>query len=138
MKKVTKYECSECKALFNTEQECLEHENRHERIKEANAMLEKGYKLQDIQEKCNVWTELPKYLKDVNKDNCFIIPQWQLCSKAAYKIEHIYFNGNVKVTGCGSWEGYYTKECRITSDNLEDPRPSNELFVDERYINREG
>ena len=37
---------------------------------------------------------------------------------------------------CGSWSGYYGENMRLTSDNLIDPRPKEELFVDKRYDER--
>lgn len=54
MEKVIKYRCDWCGKLLDSEEECLSHENLHERIEEANKMLREGYTLQSINEKCNV------------------------------------------------------------------------------------
>lgn len=136
MEKVIKYKCAYCGNLLGTEEECIKHEDRHKRIEKANEMLEAGFTLKEIQNACNIWRLLPEYLENVNKDNCFIISYWQGCNKAAYKIDTIYFNGNVRVWGCGSWNGYYGNECYITSNVLKNPRPKDELFIDPRYEKR--
>lgn len=40
---------------------------------------------------------------------------------------------DVNVRGCGSWNGYYGDYVSITSRDLKNPRPKEELFVDKRY-----
>lgn len=32
--------------------------------------------------------------------------------------------------GCGSWQGYFGNYFYIDDDNLKNPRPKEELFVD--------
>lgn len=133
IEKVIKYKCSECGDFFNTEEECLEHEDRHKRIDKANEMLEAGYTLQEIQNTCNIWYSVPEHLREVNKDNCFTIPYWQCCNKPAYRIGYIYMDGKVRVWGCGSWNGYYGDAVRLSSSDLRNVHPKEELFIDGRY-----
>lgn len=99
-------------------------------------MLDKGYTLQEIQDSCNIWYSIPEHLRNVNKDNCFTISWWQCCDKPAYQIDYIYMDGKVRVYGCGSWSGYYGDELSLSDNNLKDPRPKEELFVDPRYENK--
>ena len=134
MEKVTKYRCDGCGKLFNTPEQCLAHEIRHEKIQKANKMLEEGYTLKEIQDECDIWESMPEHLKDVTTNNCFTISYLQSCSKPAYKITDIYFNGNVFIYGCGSWEGYYGKQLSLDANELKDPRPNKELFVNEEFL----
>ena len=105
MEKVIKYKCSECGGLFDTPEEALAHEIRHERIEKANEMLNEGYTLKQINNKCEIWAYVPEHLENINKDNCFKISYWQCCDKPAYQIIRICFDGDVTVGGCGSWSG---------------------------------
>ena len=134
MEKLIKYKCDYCGELFSSEEWCLEHEELHKKSEKANEMLNTGKTLEEINNECHLWYEVPEYLKNVTKDNCFVISYWQCCNKPAYQITHIYFDGYVDVRGCGSWSGYYGNRLRIDSCNLKNPRPKEELFVDPRYI----
>ena len=134
MEKLIKYKCDYCGELFSSEEWCLEHEELHKKSEKANEMLNTGKTLEEINNECHLWYEVPEYLKNVTKDNCFVISYWQCCNKPAYQITHIYFDGYVVVRGCGSWSGYYGNRLRIDSCNLKNPRPKEELFVDPRYI----
>lgn len=136
MEKVIKYKCSECGDLFNTEEECLEHEDRHKRVYKANEMLKAGCTLQEIQDICHIWHSVPEHLREANKDNCFTISYWQGCNEPAYQIKCIYMDGRVKVRGCGSWDGYYGQDLRLESNDLRNVHPKEELFVDSRYERR--
>lgn len=136
MKKVIKYECEECGDLFDSEERCIEHEGRHKKIYKANEMLKDGCTLKEIQDECNIWYSIPKHLENVNTDNCFIIRVWQCCDKPAYRIDYIYMDGKVRVLGCGSWSGYYGKALGLNSEELMNPHPKEELFVDKRYADR--
>lgn len=133
MKQVIKYKCDHCGDLFDSEKECLEHEDRHERIYKANKMLQEGYTLKEIQDECNIWYVVPKRLENVNTDNCFIVSHWQCCNKPAYRIDIINMDGSVRLWGCGSWSGYYGCDVHLSSNALIDPRPKEELFIDKRY-----
>ena len=64
MKKVIKYKCSHCDNLFDSEKECLEHEERHKKFYEANQMLEDGHTFKEIQNKHKIWNEIPKGLEN--------------------------------------------------------------------------
>lgn len=136
MEKVIKYRCSECGELFDTPEKTLAHEIRHERIEKANEMLDEGYTLKQINDECEIWDSVPKHLENVNTDNCFKISYWQCCDKPAYRIIHIFFDGEVNVRGCGSWSGYYGDHLELSSRDLMNPRPKKELFIDGRYTSR--
>lgn len=134
MKEVTRYECELCGDLFRTSEECEEHEHRHAAISKANELLKEGKTLQEINDITRIWTYgVPAHLKDVNKDHCFAISWWQCCNKPAYKIDRIYFDGRVRVWGCGSWSGYYGNDLELSNSDLKNPRPKEELFIDSRY-----
>lgn len=136
MEKVIKYRCSECGELFATPEEALACEARHRRIKKANVMLRHGYILKQINDKCEIWDSVPKHLENVNKDNCFKISYWQCCQHLACRITRICFDGEVHVSSCGSWNGYYSDHLKLSSSDLMNPRPKEELFIDSRYTSR--
>lgn len=99
-------------------------------------MLDEGFTLKQINDECKIWYKVPKHLENVNKDNCFKISYWQCCDKPAYRITHIFFDGKVNVWGCGSWSGYYGNRLNLSSSDLKNPRPKEELFIDSRYTSR--
>lgn len=136
MKKEIRYKCDYCGGLFSSESMCSEHEDKHVRRNKANEMLKSGCTLKEIQEECNIWYNLPEYLNNVTKDSCFKISYWQCCDKPAYQIICIGMADDVNVRGCGSWTGYYGEYVKITSSELRNPRPKEELFVDARYATR--
>ena len=136
MQIVTKYKCDHCGELLNGEEECIKHEDKHTRVNKANEMLKDGCTLQEINNETHIWREVPEYLKEITKDNCFRISYWQCCEKPAYQITYIHFSNYdccVEVRGCGSWDGYYGNKLLLDSTNLKNPRPKEELFVDKRY-----
>lgn len=133
MEKVIRYKCDYCSELFSSEEWCLEHEESHRRSEKANEMLNAGKTLEEINTECHLWSEVPEYLKDVTKDNCFVISYWQCCNKPAYRIVSITHNGRLRLYGCGSWLGGYDDELGIHDNSLQNPRPKEELFVDPRY-----
>ncbi len=136
MKKIVKYRCDYCGDLFDSEEYCLEHEDRHIRIDRANQMLKNGHTLKEIQAECKIWYDLPNYLESVNQDNCFTVSYWQCCSKPAYRITYIDIDGRVRLWGCGSWSGYYGSFVGLNSPYLKTPHPKEDLFVDKRYSSR--
>ena len=133
MEKVIRYMCDYCGELFSLEEWCLEHEESHRKSEKANEMLSGGKTLEEINNECHLWSEIPDYLKNVTKDNCFVISHWQCCDKPAYRIVYITHQGRLRLSGRGSWSGYYGNEVNINYDNLKNPRPKEELFVDPRY-----
>ena len=133
MEKVTRYKCDYCGKLFSSEEWCLEHEESHKKSEKANEMLDAGKTLEEINNKCHLWSEVPEYLKNVTKDNCFTISHWQCCDKPAYRIVSIVYDGRLRLFGCGSWSGYYGDLVGIHDNNLKNPRSKEELFVDSRY-----
>ena len=98
----------------------------HDKVQE---MWENGSTLGEIQKECEFWNTVPEHLMNVNKDSCFIIRHWQCCNKPAYRIMGIHFDGAVEVYGKGSWTGGYGNVVDLTSSNLKDPRPKEELYV---------
>lgn len=136
MEEIIKYKCSDCGRLFETMEQCIWHECRHESIKKANEMLRAGNTLQEINNKCKIWDSIPEHLQNIRKNNCFAISYLQGCDKPAYKIHRINMDGRVYLWGCGSWSGYYGKDISLADDDLLDPRPKNELFIDPRYEKR--
>ena len=133
MEKVIKYRCNHCGDLFDSEEICLEHEDRHERIYKANQMLKDGCTLKEIQDECNIWYNVPDYLENITTDNCFMVSHWQCCNQPAYRIIAIYMDGRVMPWGCGSWDGYYDNKVDLSAPELRSPRPKEELFIDKRY-----
>lgn len=133
MEKVIRYKCDYCGELFSLEEWCLKHEESHRKSEKANEMLNGGKTLEEINNECHFWSEVPDYLKNVTKDNCFVISHWQCCDKSAYRIVSITRQGRLRLFGCGSWSGYYGGEVNINYDILRNPRPKEELFVDPMY-----
>lgn len=127
MKKVIRYKCEKCGKLFESETECIQHEDRHLRIGKANEMLAAGHTLKEIQNKCSIWDSVPEYLENVTKDNCFEIPYWG-CDKPVYKIVNICLDGCVGVYGY-IWNGWFGSEVPPNSTDLRNPRPKEELYV---------
>jgi hypothetical protein len=139
MQQVIKYKCGDCGKLFDTDDECLRHEDLHRRVDDANKMLEEGFTLHEINDETAIWRNVPDHLRNVTKHNCFVISHWQCCDKPAYQICSIEFddyNCKLRVWGCGSWNGYYGDSVNINSQYLADPRPREEFFVDTQYAKR--
>ena len=102
MEKVIRYMCDYCGELFGSEELCLEHEESHRKSEKANEMLSDGKTLEEINNECHFWSEVPDYLKNVTKDNCFVIRHWQCCDKPAYRIVSITHQRRLRLSGCGS------------------------------------
>ena len=133
MKEVIRYKCKYCGELLKTKEECIKEENKHELTYTANEMLKEGYTLGEINSVTEIWSDIPEYLNEVNKDNCFIVEHWQCCEKPAYQITYINFDGNLSLHGCGSWSGYYGETVGLNFRHFKNPRPKEELFIDKRY-----
>lgn len=127
MEKVIRYKCEKCGKLFENEEECIQHEDRHLRVGKANEMLEAGHTLKEIQDECSIWDAVPEYLENVTKDNCFAIPYWG-SPNPAYKIVHICLDGRVGVYGYIR-NGWFGSEVPLNSTYLRNPRPKEELYV---------
>lgn len=133
MEKVIRYRCDYCGELLNSEELCLEHEDRHKRVERANDMLRENHTLQEIQDECHIWHRVPEHLQNVTHENCFTISHWQCRNKPAYRIIGIHFNGKVSVRGRGYWSGW-GKDISLEDNCLHNPRPKEELFVDPRTV----
>lgn len=125
----TKYECPYCSNESLTENSAIFCRGQCHKAEEATKMLESGATLFDINNKWKLWTNLPEYLKDTTKDNCFTISYLQCCDYPAYRIVRILGNMKVRVWGIGSWTSGYGVDCNITDHNLKNPRPKEELFI---------
>lgn len=136
MQKVIQYKCDYCGKCFDSFEQCSFHEHKHRNTIKANRMLKADCTLSEINEECNIWNELPEYLKNVTKNHCFTISYWQCCDKPAYQIIDIDINGRLYLSGCGSWVGYYGAWVSIDSNNLRYVHDSGKLFVDPRYKQR--
>ena len=119
MEKIIKYKCSECGDLFSLPELCTTHELRHYRIKKANHMFNQGYTLKEIQDRCSVWSFIPKYLENVNEDSYFQINHLPDCNKIACQIYYIDFDGNLNVYGFNSSD-FYLEKFSLNDENLKD------------------
>ena len=124
------WKCPICYKAFDTEREadiCL---YRHIKERCIDHDFQAGYPLGYIKQMYGMNWDLSEKQKGITKDNCFIISYLQCCDEPAYKIIHISESGKIEVSGKGSWTGYYSSIIRL--DNLADPRPIDELFIDKR------
>ena len=141
-KKIEQWKCELCGETFDTEKDCIMHEDRENKVSKANDMLQKGCTLKEINDKVHVWRAIPAYLENATKDHCFVISHWQCCDKPAYRIVRFQYTGGIFgiaalcLWGCGSWSGYYGCDVEIDSSTLRDIHPPEELFIDKRYFNR--
>ncbi|MSS07092.1 hypothetical protein FYJ38_00365 [Clostridium sp. WB02_MRS01] len=135
MEEVIRYKCKYCGELLDTKVKCLAEEDKHERVVKANELLEEGYTLGEINTATNIWYEgeVPEYLLNVTYDSCFVVEYWQCCNKPAYQIIRINIDGSVRLSGCGSWSGYYGGDVNLRFRYLKNPRPKDELFIDKRF-----
>lgn len=95
----------------------------------ANEMLHEGRALKEINRKCEIWHELPEYLEEVTEDNCFVVSHWQCCEKPAYQIQEIDIDGNLLLSGIGSWYGAYGGYLPINDYHLKRPYGKDKLYV---------
>jgi hypothetical protein len=126
MEEVTAYKCGTCRHTYDNETDALECEFKHARYNFANALLNKGNNLSSIKYWCGFNWNLSEKQKEINKDNCFIISHWQCCEKPAYRIRRIEENGNLYISGIGSWNGAYGNEVNVSK--LPEPHLKEELF----------
>lgn len=109
-----------------------------ELLKKINRLFEKGKTFGEIEETTGynfgIYEE-NSHMRDVNKDNCFVISHWQCFKKPAYKIcwlipsisswGDLYIR--LHVIGKGGWTGYYGESLNINSPSLKNPRPKEEF-----------
>ena len=129
MEKVTVYTCSYCGEYFYFPEDCLKHEQRHKNFNDANKMFKSGSTLGKINQKYSLWDNLPEYLENVTKDNCFKISYWQCCKKPAYQIKRICFDGELCIDGIASWSGYYESYLSINDNHLKEVYSPEELYI---------
>ena len=132
MEEVKAYKCGVCRCTYDRETDALECEFKHARYNYANALLKKGSELSTIKYFCGFNWNLTDEQKSITKDNCFVISHWQCCDEPAYQIRSITENGNVYVSGKGSWSGYYGNDIKIDDYHLKKPYPKDKLFIDPR------
>ena len=134
MERVIVYTCDYCGKYFYGTEDCLKHEQHHRNIEGANKMLWNGATLKQINQRYFLWDNLPEYLENVTKDNCFEISYWQCCKKPAYQIKSICFDGRFCIGGIGSWSGYYENYMRIDNINLKKVYQPEELYIYKYYL----
>ena len=88
--------------------------------------------LKQINQRYFLWDNLPEYLENVTKNNCFKISYWQCCEKPAYQIKNICFDGELCIGGIASWSGYYEGYLSINDNHLKNVYPSEELYIHEK------
>jgi len=122
------FKCSECNKSHDSYHQATRCFYEHAKEVALNADFQSGqYTLGSI------WAiyggfmkELPDELKNITKDNCFVVSYLQCCDSPAYQITHISGRGDITVGGDGSWNGYYSST--VGFHNLKDPRPLSELW----------
>jgi len=65
MKEIIIYECEACGKRFDTKEECEACEASHGAFVKANQMLRDGKTLEEINEECKIWDEVPEEIKDL-------------------------------------------------------------------------
>lgn len=127
---VVSYKCNWCNSLHKTQVDADECAFRHAKENLANSLLRSGRSLESINYLCGFNWKLTEEQKRITKDNCFIVSHWQCCDKPAYQIVFIGHNGRIKLSGKGSWSGYYGNY--VSLDSLLNPYPAEDLYVDGR------
>ena len=130
MQKVVQYKCDYCEECFDSEDDCMNHEEAHKIYDRVNKMLSEGYTLSQINEQYNIWNEIPEYLKNVTKDYCFTIPYYS-SGKPTYQICLIDTVGKLlKIRPCVQLNEYWGDYVTIGSPDLRNVHRPEELFVD--------
>ncbi len=124
------WKCPICYKAHDTERECDLCIYGHVKERCINHDFEFGFNLGDLKRKYALYWNLTEKQEKITNDNCFKISYLQCCDEPAYKISNISFAGEITVSGKGGWSGYYSS--RASLDNLKDPRPKEELFIDKR------
>jgi len=127
---IESYKCIECGKLFPDEYHAMQCMYHH--IKERMIALDwkRSTSLGWMNKKYGFMWTLTQDQEKITSDSCFVISYLQCCDKPAYQITGISYGGKITVAGKGSWSGYYSSN--VTLDNLKNPRPKDELFIDPR------
>lgn len=131
-KPVSGFRCPYCRLFYDSLSQAAYCVKGHKAELGANAMLQAGRTLGEINERYHLWHDLPKHLEDVDNSNCFTISYLQCCDFPAYQISNIRFFGVIYVWGLGGWGGGYSS--RVSWHNLANPRPMSELYIHPKYI----
>lgn len=125
------YKCPHCYEIYQDRHRadnCLYHHLKEVCI---NNDFQRGMSLYSINYTYAMHWQLSKAQEAITKDNCFVISYLQCCDHPAYQISHIDAYGRIKVSGCGSWSGYYSSI--VALDCLSEPMPLEKLYVDPRF-----
>ena len=123
----TMYKCPDCNEPYDTYNRAARCAYEHAKETAINADFDSGsYSLGTIWSIYGIGKELPDELKNITKDNCFVVSYLQCCDYPAYQITHISHYGDITVSGDGSWSGGYSS--KVGFHNLKDPRPKEELW----------
>lgn len=128
----TMYKCPDCGEAYDTYNRATRCAFEHAKEKAINADFETGnYTLSSLWYLYGITKELPEEMKNITKDNCFVVSYLQCCDYPAYQIYHISKDGEITVGGDGGWSGGYSST--VGYHCLKDPRPKEELW---RYSDR--
>lgn len=128
MTEIKIYKCDYCDATFTVIQYCKEHEILHENNNLANSLFKNGKTLEEINNITRIWKTIPEHMKNITKDNCFIIEYLQCCGKPAYRIENINLDGSFEVGGKGSGS-YICEHMYISSHYLQKSYNIKDLYI---------
>lgn len=126
------FKCPQCYEHYEDYHRACRCIFKHAKERLANAMLETGDSLSQINFVCGFGWELSDVQRNITKESCFVISYLQCCDKPAYRISSINSDGGITVYGRGSWSGGYSSKVRL--DSLNDPRPASEHFIDKRSV----
>lgn len=135
-KKVEKWKCLwyGCSKLYDSEREAVRCLYNHTKERAIELDFKDGFDLGYINHVYGLNLELSDKQKKITKDSCFTISYLQCCDHPAYRISNISHDGKFTVWGIGSWSGPYSSTVRLSC--LSNPRPAEELFVDQRYYKK--
>lgn len=121
------FECPICGNRHTTEKLADICIYNHVKERCMNHEWNDGMTLGRINANYGVWLELPEYLENVTKDNCFVISYLQCSDEPIYKISEIKYNGAIHVWGRNKWKDSYSS--RVSYETLKNPLPPED-FVD--------
>ena len=133
IKEIKKFVCPFCFKDHNSYDQANFCRENCFKSTEATLLLKSGETLGQINEKLKLWTNLPEYLKNVTKNNCFVLSYLQHCDHPAYRIYAINNQMKLSLWGTGGWNGRYGCDLTIDDCALKEPKPKNKLYI---YGNR--